>query len=242
MDHDFADLLNSYMATSARAIGLNTQFMYLPNCMIISFIVSTSNSTRKEQYIQTVVSTSLVPLGHLNPPHTLTGYIKDNTTQTTKVSIVTAPQGFDLGRMRVAHEVYLHVVHKVINAEEGLDRLEDIMVRGPKFNAWVRVLMCTPFPTSLPQSTLLSTCNEWLTARIDGLPCACVAPFGFQGRLIDLPLAFVMGTLLGLLHLILAPANQLFSNVFEIVAVILMAFLHICSVLSVAARCSASRL
>lgn len=34
-----------------------------------------------------------------------------------------------------------------------------------------------------------------------------------------------MGIVLDLLHLILVPANQLFSNVFEIVAAILMAFL-----------------
>lgn len=127
------------MGTSGRALGLNAQFMYLPNCMIISSIVSASLLPVSETYCAWHVAFRTSRLRYLR---TLTVLIQDNTTQTTKVSIVAAPQGIDLGRMRDVHEVYLHVVHRIISLEEGMDRLEDITARGPKFKPWVRVLMC----------------------------------------------------------------------------------------------------
>lgn len=58
----------------------------------------------------------------------------------------------------------------------------------------------------------------------DGCACACVAPFGFLGGWIDLPVAFVLGCLLGVMRLYFA-RNRLFANVFEIVASIVVSFL-----------------
>lgn len=52
-----------------------------------------------------------------------------------------------------------------------------------------------------------------------------VAPFAFDGRWIDLPIAFVMGCILGLMQLIIAPSSELYANVFEISASLLMSFL-----------------
>lgn len=47
----------------------------------------------------------------------------------------------------------------------------------------------------------------------------------FQARFIDMPIAFLLGCLLGFLQLIVAPASQLYSNVFEISAAVLTSFL-----------------
>jgi uncharacterized membrane protein YjjP (DUF1212 family) len=47
----------------------------------------------------------------------------------------------------------------------------------------------------------------------------------FQGRLIDLPICFLLGSTLGYLQLILAPKSELYSNVFEISAAVLTSFL-----------------
>lgn len=58
------------------------------------------------------------------------------------MSIVTAPQSIDLGRMRDTHETYLGVVYKMITLDEGMDRLEVIMAQEPKFNVWLRILTC----------------------------------------------------------------------------------------------------
>lgn len=60
---------------------------------------------------------------------------------------------------------------------------------------------------------------------VDGFACASVSIFGFDGRFIDLPFAFILGILLGIMHLILAPENHLFSNVFEVIASIVISFL-----------------
>ena len=58
-----------------------------------------------------------------------------------------------------------------------------------------------------------------------GLASATVGPFAFEGRFIDMPVAFFLGCLLGFLQLILAPKSELYSNVFEISAAVLTSFL-----------------
>jgi uncharacterized membrane protein YjjP (DUF1212 family) len=64
----------------------------------------------------------------------------------------------------------------------------------------------------------------WLCVIMYGLASATVSVF-FQARLIDMPIIFVMGCLLGLLQLVIAPLSKTYSTVFEISATILMSFL-----------------
>jgi uncharacterized membrane protein YjjP (DUF1212 family) len=47
----------------------------------------------------------------------------------------------------------------------------------------------------------------------------------FEARLIDLPIAFFLGSLVGLLQLVVAPRSPLYNNVFEISAAVLTSFL-----------------
>jgi len=47
----------------------------------------------------------------------------------------------------------------------------------------------------------------------------------FEARLIDLPIAFILGCILGFLQLIVAPRSELYSNVFEVTAAVLTSFL-----------------
>lgn len=58
-----------------------------------------------------------------------------------------------------------------------------------------------------------------------GLASASVGPFAFNARLIDTPIAFVLGCILGFLQLYIAPKSDLYSNVFEIAATVLTSFL-----------------
>lgn len=67
--------------------------------------------------------------------------------------------------------------------------------------------------------------NPWVRVMVYGFASATVAPFAFQGRLIDMPICFILGCLLGYLQLILAPKSDLYSNVFEISAAVLTSFL-----------------
>ena len=154
--------LEAYMSMSARVLGIEGQFMYLPGTMIISF--------------------------------------DDSNTHTTEVKIVRVGQGVDLGRLRDVHEIYKEVVHDLIGVEEATARLDEVIDRRNMFPTWVRVLLY-------------------------GVASACVAPFGFEGRYIDMPIAFILGCIVGGLQLVAAPSNELYANVFEISAAVLTSFL-----------------
>ncbi|WYZ35081.1 hypothetical protein EsH8_I_001357 [Colletotrichum jinshuiense] len=124
----------------------------------------------------------------------------DSATHTTEVKIVRSAHGVDLGKLRDVHDIYKQVVHDLISVDEATIMLDNINNRKLKFGNWMRV-------------------------PIYGLASACVAPFAFQGRFIDLPIAFILGCILGWMQLILAPSNELYANVFEITAAIVTSFL-----------------
>jgi uncharacterized membrane protein YjjP (DUF1212 family) len=147
----------------------------------------------------------------------------DASTHTTEVKLVKSVQGVNLGKLKDVHEIYkevrtqfiylrvflrlliqmlikFKVVHDVIGVEEATQRLEIIMRAKPKHNPWLLVF-------------------------VYGLASASVAPFAFEARLIDLPIAFILGSILGFLQLIVAPKSELYSNVFEISAAVLTSFL-----------------
>ncbi|KAK1772015.1 hypothetical protein QBC33DRAFT_575740 [Phialemonium atrogriseum] len=154
--------LEEYMATSSRVLEINGQFLYMPNCMIVSF--------------------------------------DDPVTHTAEVKLVRVREGIDLGRLRDVYNIYKGVIHCVINADEALAQIEEVMRRDNMYARWMRV-------------------------PVYGLASACVAPFAFQGRFIDLPLAFVLGCITGLLQLVVAPSNKLYANVFEVSAAVVTSFL-----------------
>lgn len=124
----------------------------------------------------------------------------DSSTHTAEVKVVRVPQGVDLGRLRDVHNIYKDVVHDKLGVEDATQRLDEVMDRGPKFNTWFRVFMY-------------------------GLASVCVAPFAFEGRFIDLPIAFLLGCLVGLLQLVFAPSNELYAHVFEVSAAVITTFI-----------------
>ncbi len=124
----------------------------------------------------------------------------DSTTHTTEVKVIREPQGIDLGKLRDVHNIYKEVVHDKLGVEEATERLDEVMKRRPKFRTWFRVPMY-------------------------GIASACVAPFAFEGRFIDLPIAFLLGCIVGLLQLVFAPSNELYAHVFEVSAAVITSFL-----------------
>lgn len=124
----------------------------------------------------------------------------DSTTHTAEVKIVRVPQGIDLGRLRDVHDIYKEVVHDKLGVEEGTRKLDAVMRKDPKYPTWFRVFLY-------------------------GVASSCVAPFAFQGRFIDLGPAFLLGAILGVLQLVLAPSNELYAHVFEVSAAVVTSFL-----------------
>lgn len=150
--------LETYMKMSARVLGIEGQFLYLPGIMLISF--------------------------------------DDTQTHTTEVKLLRSGQGLDFGRLRDVHEIYKEVVHDRIGVDEATQMLDAITTRKEKFPLWLRILL-------------------------SGIASACVAPFGFEGRYIDMPICFILGCLVGFLQLWVAPSSELYANVFEITAAVL---------------------
>lgn len=124
----------------------------------------------------------------------------DASTHTTEVKVVRSNQGIDLGKLADVHEIYKEVIHDVIGVEEAIQRLDETMKRHNKFHILFLIFA-------------------------HGCASASVGPFAFNARPIDMPIAFLLGCLLGVLQLILYPKSSLYSNVFEISAAVLTSFL-----------------
>jgi uncharacterized membrane protein YjjP (DUF1212 family) len=153
--------LEEYLAATAKVLDINSQFLYIPGCMIVSF--------------------------------------DDVLTHTAEVKIVRTAQGVNLGKLKDTHEIYKEVLHDVISLDEALARLDQVIHANDRHPVWLCVVMY-------------------------GLASASVSVF-FKARLIDMPIIFVLGCLLGVLQLVISPLSKTYSTVFEISATIVMSFL-----------------
>ncbi|KAL9103023.1 MAG: hypothetical protein Q9163_001882 [Psora crenata] len=124
----------------------------------------------------------------------------DAAWHTTDVRLVRCAQKVNISKLYETHVVYKEVIHDVINVEEAIERLDNVSNSADRFHKW------------------------WLIV-VYGLASVCVGPFAFGARPIDLPIAFILGCLLGYMQLILAPRSDLYSNIFEISAAMLTSFI-----------------
>ncbi|OLN95721.1 Uncharacterized UPF0442 protein C7D4.12c 2 [Colletotrichum chlorophyti] len=155
---------------------------------------------RLEEYLSTTAKVLEIDGQFLYLPGCMIISFDDRSTHTTEVRIVRVAQGIDLGKLRDTHRVYKEVIHDVTGVEDGIQRLDALIKAKDKFHAWIRVL-------------------------VFGLTSASAAPFSFGARLIDLPLLFFFGCLVGFLQLIVAANSKLYSNVLEVTATVLVSFL-----------------
>ncbi|PVH98223.1 DUF1212-domain-containing protein, partial [Periconia macrospinosa] len=155
---------------------------------------------RLEEYMSMSARVLEIEAQFLYMPGCMIIAFDDSSVHTSEVKLVRTNQGVDLGKLRDVHEIYKDVVHDQMGVEDATPLLEAIMARNDKFSAWLRV-------------------------PVYGLASASVGPFAFEARPIDLPFCFVLGCLLGWLQLIVAPGNELISNVFEIGAAVITSFL-----------------
>ncbi|EME49384.1 hypothetical protein DOTSEDRAFT_68236 [Dothistroma septosporum NZE10] len=155
---------------------------------------------RLEEYMTMSARVLEIEAQFLYIPGAMIMSFEDRETHTSEVKLVKVAQGLDLGKLRDVHEVYKEVVHDKLGVEEAHGRLKEVSNRDPKHNRFVRI-------------------------PVYGLAAVCVGPFAFGARLIDLPIAFVLGCILGFLQLYVAPASDLYANVFEISAAVITSFL-----------------
>ncbi|KAF1832835.1 DUF1212-domain-containing protein [Decorospora gaudefroyi] len=154
---------------------------------------------RLEEYLNMSARVLEIEAQFLYMPGCMIIAFDDSSVHTSEVKLVRTSQGIDLGKLRDVHEIYKDVVHDRIGVENATPHLEAIIRRKHKFHKWLRVPMY-------------------------GLASATVGPFAFQARFIDLPFCFLLGCLIGWLQLIVAPGNDLISNVFEVGASVITSF------------------
>ncbi|KAF9883545.1 hypothetical protein FE257_003184 [Aspergillus nanangensis] len=155
---------------------------------------------RLEEYMQMTARVLAVDGQFLYLPGCMIMSFDDPTTRTAEVKLVRMVQGVDLGRLAETHNVYKNVVHDMIGVEEASQELDTIMKRKPRF-------------------------NKWLLVPAYGMASVAVGPFAFDARPIDMPICFLLGSLVGFMQHVLAPMSVLYSNVFEVTAAVLTSFL-----------------
>lgn len=155
---------------------------------------------RLEEYMNMSARVLEIQAQFLYIPGSMIMSFDDPSTHTTEVKLVRVTQGLDLGKLRDVHEVYKEVVHDRIGVEEATERLSVVMKKKNKHSRWLRI-------------------------PVYGLAAVCVGPFAFGARMIDLPIAFILGCILGILQLVVAPKSDLYANVFEIAATVITSFL-----------------
>lgn len=155
---------------------------------------------RLEEYMRMSARVLETDAQFLYIPGAMIMSFEDKDTHTSEVKLVKVAQGLDLGKLRDVHEVYKEVVHDKVGVEDATRRLREITGSKDKHNRLFRI-------------------------PVYGLAAVCVGPFAFGARLIDLPVAFILGCILGVLQLYVAPQSDLYANVFEISAAVITSFL-----------------
>lgn len=154
---------------------------------------------RLEEYLEMTAKMLEVSSQFLYIPGCMIISFDDPLTHTTEVKIVRVAQGLNLGKLKDVHLIYKEVLHDVIDLTEALNRLDEVINAENYFSVWLCVLMY-------------------------GLASTACSVF-FKARLIDMPVIFVLGSLLGILQLVIAPLSRTYSTVFEVSAAILMTFI-----------------
>lgn len=151
---------------------------------------------RLEEMMKTTAKYLEISAQFLYLPGCMVVSFDDHETAQSTIRLIKANQGIDLGKLEDVHDIYKKVNYGELGFKQAAEDLENIKKAKPRYSPWLLVPMY-------------------------GLASAFVGPFAFQARLIDLPISFVLGCLLGYLALILAPKTEVYSNVFEVVAAIL---------------------
>ncbi|KAH6643276.1 hypothetical protein BKA67DRAFT_542237 [Truncatella angustata] len=89
------------------------------------------------------------------------------------------------------HNVYKRVVNDSIGVDQGMQELRTITWRKPQFSNW------SPIP-------------------MGGIVSAIIAALSFQGRWIDMPIAFLLGSILTTMRLRIARRNELYRHLLKL--------------------------
>lgn len=122
----------------------------------------------------------------------------DPLTRSAYTTIVKA-QGLDVGSCEVAFRIYKDVVHGEVDIQEAMDSLKNL-VGSPSYY------------------------KPWFIVPFYGMASALACIWAYEGYWNDMPIAFLLGCIVGTLQVILAAKNPLYSNVLEVTAALITSF------------------
>ncbi|CDO94460.1 unnamed protein product [Kluyveromyces dobzhanskii CBS 2104] len=123
----------------------------------------------------------------------------DMTTRTSEVQLVRCNQGLNLSKLHSVHSIYKQVVHDIMSVEDANIEIDQILNGKNLYPPWVSVL-------------LYAFCSSMVT------------PFAFGGDWINMAVSFGIGLCVGSLQFIVSQKSNLYSNVFEVTASIVVSF------------------
>lgn len=123
----------------------------------------------------------------------------DDPLTVSAYSTMVKAQGLDIGACEVAYRLYKKVVRGEVTVEEAAKCLDDLLAAPPYYKPWA-IVPCYGVGSAL----------------------TCVWAFG--GYWTDMPISFLLGCIVGLLQMIFAARNSLYSNVLEVTAALVTSF------------------
>ncbi|KAF3902486.1 hypothetical protein ABW21_db0203127 [Orbilia brochopaga] len=175
---------------------LQRQLYILKLCKALMLFGAPSH--RIEDFLRITSTILAVDASFVYLPGTVIISFQDTQTHTSDVQVVKVNTGLDLGKLQHVHIIYKEVLHDVISVETGTEKLEKLIRKRPLRNVWFRVLLY-------------------------GGASAAIAPL-FNGRVKDLPFAFLLGIVVALMGLVINPKSEAFANCFEILGTIIVSF------------------
>lgn len=155
---------------------------------------------RLEEYMHRTGKVLDIPLNSFYMPSCMIISFRGKIWYSKGVHIVRAEESLNLCKLDDVHRVYKDVIHSEITVHEATRRIDDIMAQNNRYPRWLLVILY-------------------------GLASACIGPVSYGARPVDLPIIFILGSLLGFMQLVLAPRSRLYRHVFEISAAILTSFI-----------------
>lgn len=122
----------------------------------------------------------------------------DPFTRSAYTTIVKA-SGLDIGACEVVFHLYKNVVHGQVTVEEAMKSLTDLIAAPSYYKPWGIV----PFY---------------------GAASALACIWAYGGYWMDMPIAFLLGCVVGMLQVVVAASNPLYSNVLEVTASLITSF------------------
>lgn len=155
---------------------------------------------RLEAYMQATAEVLELRVQSFYMPGCMIISFNDTFADSAAVHIVRCTQSLNLSKLYEVHDVYKDAIHKRKPIEEASARLDKITSETDQYPLWFRIAMY-------------------------GLASAAVGPVSYGARPIDLPIIFVLGSLVGFLDLVVSQKSELYGYVLEISATIVVSFI-----------------